>query len=85
MNSVISFVLILLVVCFQFCRYPCVLHLSLILCVLDGMCACECGNVNAKGWTPLNSASDEGHLDVVKVLLEKKASTEAATKDGMVL
>eukprot|EP00465_Bigelowiella_longifila_P010105 CAMPEP_0185255706 /NCGR_PEP_ID=MMETSP1359-20130426/4782_1 /TAXON_ID=552665 /ORGANISM="Bigelowiella longifila, Strain CCMP242" /LENGTH=59 /DNA_ID=CAMNT_0027839835 /DNA_START=220 /DNA_END=396 /DNA_ORIENTATION=+ len=25
------------------------------------------------GWTPLNAASSNGHLDVVKVLLEEKA------------
>eukprot|EP00465_Bigelowiella_longifila_P009150 CAMPEP_0185254844 /NCGR_PEP_ID=MMETSP1359-20130426/3788_1 /TAXON_ID=552665 /ORGANISM="Bigelowiella longifila, Strain CCMP242" /LENGTH=66 /DNA_ID=CAMNT_0027838277 /DNA_START=34 /DNA_END=231 /DNA_ORIENTATION=+ len=32
------------------------------------------------GWTPLNVASQNGHFDVVNVLLEKKASTEAAKK-----
>ncbi|KAL5509583.1 hypothetical protein EMCRGX_G004977 [Ephydatia muelleri] len=34
------------------------------------------------GWSPLNAASDNGHLDVVKTLLEAGANINQATKDG---
>ena len=40
---------------------------------------------NTKGFPPLTSASERGHVDVVKVLLENKASIEAANNIGMVL
>ena len=35
-----------------------------------------------EGWTPLNSASLSGHVDVVKLLLEKGADVTAARTDG---
>ena len=34
------------------------------------------------GWTPLHLAARERHLDVVKVLVEKKANVHATTKNG---
>eukprot|EP00731_Ephydatia_muelleri_P013569 Em0007g879a len=34
------------------------------------------------GWSPLNAASDNGHLDVVKTLLEAGANINQATQDG---
>eukprot|EP00731_Ephydatia_muelleri_P013582 Em0007g892a len=34
------------------------------------------------GWSPLNAASDNGHLDVVKTLLEAGANINQANKDG---
>jgi len=36
----------------------------------------------SNGWTPLNSASDSGHLEVVKLLLDKGADIAAATSNG---
>ena len=39
--------------------------------------------LHTKGMTPLYSASENGHVDVVKVLLENNASIEAAKKFGM--
>ncbi|KAF2469629.1 ankyrin [Lindgomyces ingoldianus] len=41
------------------------------------------GNNNA--WTPLNSASYNGHLEIVKLLLEKGAEVTGANKDGWTL
>ena len=37
---------------------------------------------NNKGWTPLNSASDNGHLEVVKFFLEKGADMTVANNTG---
>ena len=41
--------------------------------------------LHTKGMTPLYSASENGHVDVVMVLLEKGANVETATKNGMLL
>ena len=39
---------------------------------------CEwCTNLAQNGWTPLMTASFEGHTDVVQALIEAKASTSA--------
>lgn len=38
--------------------------------------------VTTSGWTPLNSASDNGHVDVVKLLLEKGADLTVANNSG---
>jgi len=34
------------------------------------------------GWTPLNWAADEGHVDVVRLLLEKGADVAVANSNG---
>ena len=41
--------------------------------------------LHTKGMTPLYSASENGHVDVVKVLLGNKASTEAVDESGIML
>ena len=35
------------------------------------------------GWSPLNAASDNGHLDVVKTLLEAGANIDQANYVGI--
>jgi len=35
-----------------------------------------------EGWTPLKSASSNGHVDVVRLLLEKGADVTAASNEG---
>jgi ankyrin repeat protein len=37
---------------------------------------------NDSGWTPLHMASQEGHLDVVKVLLARHPKVNAQEADG---
>ncbi|KAH8592638.1 ankyrin repeat-containing domain protein, partial [Bisporella sp. PMI_857] len=37
---------------------------------------------NKSGWTPLNSACDSGHLEIVQLLLEKGADLAVANKSG---
>ncbi|CAG2242247.1 unnamed protein product [Mytilus edulis] len=34
------------------------------------------------GWSPLNTASDKGHTDIVKLLLEKNPNVDLCNKDG---
>ena len=41
-------------------------------------------DVNVKGdmqWTPLHFASSHGHLEVVKLLVERKANVNAQVRD----
>ena len=35
------------------------------------------------GWTPLNSAADRGHVEVVKLLLEKGADVAVPDNSGL--
>jgi ankyrin repeat protein len=37
---------------------------------------------NREGWTPLNSASYNGHVDIVKLLLEKGVNIIATNREG---
>ena len=60
-----------------------VLIISHSLCSRCYLCDCEYGTTNTKGWTSLTIASENGNVDVVKLLLEKKASTEAIGRYGM--
>ena len=39
-------------------------------------------SVLQNGWSPLNAASDDGHLDVVKTLLEAGANINQANDVG---
>ena len=39
-------------------------------------------SVLQNGWSPLNAASDDGHLDVVKTLLEAGANINQANYVG---
>ena len=38
--------------------------------------------LNAKGWTPLHSASHWGHAEIVRLLLERRADVAARANDG---
>lgn len=40
------------------------------------------GNVNKPGWTPLHYASTNGHLEVMRLLLEEYAYIDAASPNG---
>jgi ankyrin repeat protein len=37
---------------------------------------------NNHGWTPLHTAADKGHAEVVKLLLKKGADTAVSNIDG---
>jgi ankyrin repeat protein len=39
-------------------------------------------NANNNGWTPLNSAAEKGHLDIVRELLKHGAKLESANNNG---
>jgi ankyrin repeat protein len=38
--------------------------------------------VNQNGWTPLNTAANNGHIDVMKLLLENGADVTVANQNG---
>ena len=85
MNWLISFVLIHL---FFFSIAPNSVHIMIVSYFLCSwwdlsLSVCEYGTTNIKGKTLLKMASENGNVDVVKLLLEKKASTEATCRYGM--
>lgn len=54
--------------------------LSIDQLVLEG---CDINAANAEGATPLYIASKDGHLDVIKALIEKSANIDAANTSGL--
>ena len=79
-NMSISFVLIHLVFFSIALNSVYVLIISYSLCSWWDLCVCECGTTNTKGYTPLYLAYLHGHVDVMKVLLENKASIRKYTE-----